>query len=502
MNLRWRWLLTGLSTLLYACIPVDTFQLWGILLFAHAVIGALRQPEATLTSIIVMLAPLISIAFLTPSSLSATLGYVWLYPLIPMAFLFPDMQRVLHFPPIPTRVRDRPLISLSGLSLAIGDGIFQVVHGCFAVLYALRQSVALRQLWNAPVICIPCIWLILGMVLRYCHNGHLDDLSTASAWIWGPILGFTFSQLSPVQIALYVRMVGVGITMSAIYGVLIKVINPLATNPLIAPLLSLGSTHQGMTPGSSTEFAAGGFFFHRLKFAHQSSLLLLSTRLHTKGFGYAMMVIAAGAIIASGARWAALIMFSVGCLFIIYRYARLRRTSLLWFAMLGLLSTVVTLYHLPSDIRTSAIHSQRSFETRQIMYQSAMKVVENHSLGLGHGGFKRWSQKRYPIELNNLELPRTLPHNFGLATLTETGPLGWALMVLLIVYVIEVGCRGLGTRLPQPAFVRILCGLTVFGALVFLGLGILHDPLYHKPVAYSWMMILGLTQYLRRAYSI
>ena len=274
MNLGWRWLLAAISTAIYAIIPIAAYPIWSTLLLAHVVIGVMRQPEATLTAIIVLLTPLLSVTFLSPESLTPVLYYSWYYPLIPMAFLFPDLSRKPYDSSGPTATRHGPLVGLSGLSLAIGDGIFQIINGCLMLLYTVRATLGFRQILNAPTVVIPLVWLLTGTLLGFYHGGQLTDFSTASAWIWGPLLAFTFSQLSPGQMALYLRLTGTGLVLSSCYGLAIKFLNPAATHPLVKPLLSLGSVHQGMTPGSSAEFTAGGFFFHRLKFAHQSGVLL------------------------------------------------------------------------------------------------------------------------------------------------------------------------------------------------------------------------------------
>jgi len=502
MNLGWRWLLAAISTAIYAIIPIAAYPIWSTLLLAHVVIGVMRQPEATLTAIIVLLTPLLSVTFLSPESLTPVLYYSWYYPLIPMAFLFPDLSRKPYDSSGPTAIRHGPLVGLSGLSLAIGDGIFQIINGCLMLLYTVRATLGFRQILNAPTVIIPLVWLLTGTLLGFYHGGQLTDFSTASAWIWGPLLAFTFSQLSPGQMALYLRLTGTGLVLSSCYGLAIKFLNPAATHPLVKPLLSLGSVHQGMTPGSSAEFTAGGFFFHRLKFAHQSGVLLLTACFQAKWLVAASSMVLLSAIIGSGARWGTLMVFGVALAAIVYRIVNRQRIRLLMIAVLALVGAQATLYQLPSTLRTNTIQSQRSFETRHMMYQSAAEVLHSSPLGLGHGGFKSWSQKHYPTELNNLELPRTLPHNLGLSTLTETGPLGWTCVVLLIVYVLEIGFKGLSGRLPRPLLTRNLSALIVFGTLIFLGLGILHDPLYHRPVAYAWMVLLGVAQHLRRAHSI
>ena len=62
------------------------------------------------------------------------------------------------------------------------------------------------------------------------------------------------------------------------------------------------------------------------------------------------------------------------------------------------------------------------------MAEQAIEVIVEKPWGLGHGALSigAW---RITKELNNRQLPRTLPHNLGLSTVVETGILGWTLMM-------------------------------------------------------------------------
>ena len=135
------------------------------------------------------------------------------------------------------------------------------------------------------------------------------------------------------------------------------------------------------------------------------------------------------------------------------------------------------------------------------MATQAIEQIEKLPIGLGHGGYKAWSLEHYPSELDNRQLPRTLPHNLGLATLAETGVAGWTMFVALLAYLLSQSMEVLWeTRKSTQA--KRLAFLIGSGTLALLGLGMLHDPLYHKPVAFGWMILSGLSYKLSTDHSI
>ena len=52
---------------------------------------------------------------------------------------------------------------------------------------------------------------------------------------------------------------------------------------------------------------------------------------------------------------------------------------------------------------------------------------------------------------------------------------------------------------PEVRLLSVIVGSATI-ALVYLQA--LHDPLYHKPVAFSWMLVIALGHRLRALYSI
>ena len=135
------------------------------------------------------------------------------------------------------------------------------------------------------------------------------------------------------------------------------------------------------------------------------------------------------------------------------------------------------------------------------MAKQVTALVADNPLGLGHGGYKTWSIENYPADMTNRQLPRTLPHNLGFASLIETGVIGWSLIVGLLAYLLTLSASVLERSVTSET--ANLLALTVGGGTIaLLGLGMLHDPLYHKPVAFGFMTIIGLGHALRRNHSI
>ena len=86
--------------------------------------------------------------------------------------------------------------------------------------------------------------------------------------------------------------------------------------------------------------------------------------------------------------------------------------------------------------------------------------------------------------------------------MVETGILGWTLMMTLLTYLLGLSLKAFEMKMPagtRGAFALVIVGNATI-ALICLGL--LHDPLYHKPVAFGWMLVIALGHRLRSLYSI
>ena len=313
---RVRLLLALIAWLIYWLIPSDLVAIWASYLALLSAIFALRDLTSALISSTLLLTLLLPITLYqvdTPS-----LFYkVWFSPLIPLSFLYPDLNRTKGAA-INRRKehRHQGFLILSGLSAVLGNGAFQVMHGLLSVFHGLSKSQIARELRGVgPAITLATLWLILGLLLRLSNGTGIDYLSTAISWIWAPFLCLVFIQLSSRQVSFYLKGLAIGLLTSAVLGLIVTLINPSPSHPLIEPLVSLGSLHQAMQPGQPDRFAAGGFFFHRLKYAHLSLLLLpvlFVLRRRLAYFGLAIVLIALTQL----ATWAAVSLVCVSIIFV------------------------------------------------------------------------------------------------------------------------------------------------------------------------------------------
>ncbi|MEC8051741.1 MAG: O-antigen ligase family protein, partial [Myxococcota bacterium] len=309
-------------------------------------------------------------------------------------------------------------------------------------------------------------------------------------------------QLSSRQVSFYLKGLAIGLLTSAVLGLIVTLINPSPSHPLIEPLVSLGSLHQAMQPGQPDRFAAGGFFFHRLKYAHLSLLLLPVLFVLHRRLAYFGLAIVLIALTQSQATWAAVSLVCMSIIFVTFRIWLPRSLS---FYLMAILAVVTGLHAFMSDQhgrRAEIIAGSPSLTTRQFMAEQAIEIIVDKPGGLGHGGFKHWSLSNYPTKLNNRQLPRTLPHNLGLSTVVETGFLGWTLMVTLLTYLLGLSLKAFEMKMPAGQEVRLLSLIVGNATIALICLGLLHDPLYHKPVAFGWMLIIALAHRLRSLYSI
>ena len=243
---------------------------------------------------------------------------IWLSPLIPLTFLFPSttisaQRNVQRNPPTPYR----HWLRLSGFTTVIGDGAFQVVHGISVLLVASSWR-SFRGALRSPAFFIPVLWLLTGLFLKLLYLDGLDHLSTAASWLWAPLLCLTFAALNSEQLSTYLQAVAVGLGLSSGFGIILWLLNPPLETPILNLLPFISSLHQAQIPGSHDAWAASGFFFHRLKFAHLGLILLPTLLFIPKGLIRTLVAsVVIAAITLSHAAWALIV---GGALFVLYAF--------------------------------------------------------------------------------------------------------------------------------------------------------------------------------------
>ena len=498
MNLRLRWALTFFSMVLYWVIPDSFYGLWVPYLLAFILLLGLKDLSNTLTTLFILSLLLIPSQLYQVTNLSFLKS--WLSPLIPLTFLFPSTTLAIQHKRT-TGTRYRYWLRLSGFSTFIGNGAFQVAHGISVFLFASSRR-GLHLALRSPAFFLPVLWLLTGLLVKLLHLDGIDHLSTAASWIWAPLLCLTFAALNSEQLSVYLRAIAFGLGLSSAFGVVIWLINPSIETPILNLLPFISSLHQARVPGSHDAWAATGFFFHRLKFAHLSLLLLPTLLFIPKRMVQAIVaLLVITAIVLSHAAWATIVGGTLLALYVVCKlWKQPRGEVLVAGALLCTIAVHLVLLTQP-NLSNTLIAKSPSLQTRQFMATQAVTQIEEQPIGLGHGGYKAWSINHYPTELNNRQLPRTLPHNLGLATLAETGIAGWTIFVALLAYLLSQSMEVLWrTRASKQA--KRLALFIGSGTLTLLGLGMLHDPLYHKPVAFGWMLLLGLSHKLSSDHSI
>jgi len=500
MNLRLRWALAILALALYWAIPASLYFLWTPYLLGFVLLFGLRHLGNTLLTLFILSVLLIPIQLYQATQLDFLKS--WLCPLIPLTFLFPatacSLEHRAHRHPM---VGYRHWLRLTGSTTFIGNGAFQIVHGLSVFLFA-SPSKSFNRVLTSPAFFIPILWLLTGILLKLLQLGGLSHLSTAASWLWAPALCLSFAAFSPEQLRNYLQGIGSGLALSSAFGLVIYIFNPSLEAPILNFLPSISSLHQAKIPGSENTWAASGFFFHRLKFAHLS-LLLLPTILFIPSRVIKLLsaVLAVVALVLSHATWAIVVAVALLPLCIVLRLRKLPKAEFVIGAALLCTLAVHGLIVGQPNLSEKLIAKSPSLQTRQFMATQAIEHIEERPYGMGHGSYKAWSIEHYPSEFNNRQLPRTLPHNLGLSTLVETGIAGWSLLVALLTYLLSQSVEVLW-KARASAQAKRLAFLIGSATLTFLGLGMLHDPLYHKPVAFGWMVIIGLGHRLRTDHSI
>ena len=503
MNFGPRLALSAVSLVAYWLLPTTLPLVWGAYLVVLVLLFGLRDSLSPLIMLVVLSLLLLPLS-LYSTKISLSFLKLWLTPIVPITFLFPDLSR--GYGGVRSGVetlRFRPLLSLSALSTFLGNGAFQVAHGLSVLLFGQARTFTTKSILFSPTFSIPLLWLLLGIGLRVVHQSGFDKLSTALSWIWAPLLCVMFHHFSLHHIRYYLTRAGVGLIMCSVFGFLIYHVNPSIEHPIMAFLPAISSIHQARLPGTTDEFALGGFFFHRLKFAHLS-LMLLPTLWFFSSRKVASLstILVISAIALSHAAWAGAVLIGLTTIHLVL--ALWKRPPLHLLVSATLLSTVSLgiFFHQDKTLPQSLVAKSPSLQTRALMAESAINLIESTPSGLGHGAYKSWSLEHYPKNLDNRQLPRTLPHNLGLASLVETGVIGWSLIVGLLTYLLSFSFKVLSGSFAASSEHRLLALLIASATLSLIGLGMLHDPLYHKPVAFGWMTVLGLAHALRRNYSI
>jgi O-antigen ligase len=242
-----------------------------------------------------------------------------------------------------------------------------------------------------------------------------------------------------------------------------------------------------VVPGTDGRFMGGGLLFHRLKYAHVSSLVMVAAVVmahrssgHARATTWLLATLNALAVwLFPFARMGAVAM-SLGAGITAGTLSRSRRRAALVMGAVALTSAVVVLLVTPIRDRFKSALTDQGSGQRTHHRASAWRAIADHPIvgvGLGHFRPSRYPTADMPEEV--LSHPGKAHAQF-LSLAAETGIPGVALFsVMLLSFLRMAGTRPLGAL--------------VVGALaVFTLLSLAHDPLFHAPFSFALVLILGL----------
>jgi len=252
---------------------------------------------------------------------------------------------------------------------------------------------------------------------------------------------------------------------------------------------------QGRVPGHYDRSVAGGFYFHRLKMAHVLLLglgLIFARQLFAElSIRRRLLELAVGGLFAvtmlfTYARGAMLAAAVAAVVVIPFASKRWR----VW-ACLGLLVAGVAGAAVPS-VRARLLSSTGSETTdiRALIWSQGVRIIADHPLGVGLGNYPSVVDRYYEINEPHFGI-RTYPHNVLLAAWAETGPVG--LVGYLFLWLLPIGlCITRLRRSTARSGERSAAAAGLFGLVALLVVGLTHDVLFHKPVAYAFVGLVGL----------
>lgn len=245
------------------------------------------------------------------------------------------------------------------------------------------------------------------------------------------------------------------------------------------------------TFGGEDRYAAGGFFFHRLRLAHASVAALgpaVATALRPapariRALAAALAVACVGCIVLSYARAAlftALLLVALGSV-VVTRSARVRTAVGALVLVLGLAALVSPGWH----ARLGAATENFVGGERALARGAGWDLVHQHPwLGVGFGNYRTAALVRASVTGITDQLSRDA-HSIALTVWAETGLPGLGLWVLLHVALV----RALLRRAREGNTVALGAALSW---IAYQTLGIAHYLPFHPSVALGFALVFGM----------
>jgi hypothetical protein len=241
-------------------------------------------------------------------------------------------------------------------------------------------------------------------------------------------------------------------------------------------------------PGAEQRFMGGGLLFHRLKFAHVSSiviLVLLAFGLRARGRDrlLALSAAVAGLIAVLAFPYAraasAALLASCGAAIVIG--SPRRRMALVLVAVLVVGAGALVMLRPSLRARFASSLTSEGSGNRSMLAEAGVRAVSMYPLtGTGAGRFRvrEWVPAEAPIALRE---HAGKAHIQLLSVAAELGLPGLALFLSLLVSV---------ARRMRPATSAGVAGLSAL--VFFLLLSTAHDPLFHAPFSMALVLALGV----------
>lgn len=393
---------------------------------------------------------------------------------------------------ITKRIEAARSIALLVLAVAVtlGEGVSLAALAIVALL-ALVDFRSLKLDETSPWCLAPAIgialWASSGAVAWLIGGYGVLDFGEVGRW-----MSFGALALVPLSMARLERAHLERIATAYLVTLVVASLFALATVALNArpgEWLVRGASngiHQGRMPFDASQTVAGGFYFHRLKFAHVSALgvLLLTVRqlaVPMSGVRRGVEGAALGVVtVAFFLTYVRASVLGVGAgLFVLALFAGSRSRKLL---IAGAVLAGIAVAAVPTlSERIATIFAAQASGERALIWSQAIRVIADHPFGVGLGNYPTVAGLYY--DLVDATFPtRTYAHSLWLTAWAETGPLG------VVGFIGGFATLGWWARryAPDPHALAAMAAIACFFTT-----GLAHDVFYDPPVALTYASVIA-----------
>jgi O-antigen ligase len=393
-------------------------------------------------------------------------------------------------PEAPRHALSRFLCALGLGAWAVGAQSFEGVASAGLALTVFGAALALssRELKGLAFDWWPVGLFVLWALLAPTVAGHPPSgsgLARTIDWLALPFAAVAWNQLRPANRQRIGRLAAVVLLIScALAGIQHFGVWPphSAFTALKWTQLPFHRVYE-QVPGTTDRFMGGGLPFHRLKFAHVTSLgviaaLVMGSRdTHSRKLWFSVAALAGLSVwLFPYARMAAVAMTLAVGFTLIRASSQPRRAARVAVGLAVAAIAIVLLTPAMRDRFASSFRADGNGERAELV-ETGIRAVEEHPLvGIGPGQFQ-------PAKFAAATTPAVVTENPGkshlqlLSIAAETGVPGAILFLLMLVWVAR---RGWSSPLA-------------IGALAFFALlSLAHDPLFQAPFSMALVGLLGI----------